>query len=162
MSQVAEFEERQRAALGRLDTQLRWYNWHKHQNRILFYVCITLSFIASGSSPFAVWFSDSKVLQSTLPGIAALLTGILSIFQFQRNWVRDALVVEALRSEEHKYRTRAGEHYSRKIDNEDALETFVIRVENIFSEEVNSWQQSIDSVQAPEGNTGKGKQTRRK
>ena len=55
-------------------------------------------------------------------------------------------MVESLKSERHKYVTRSGDDYSRKIDGEDALERFVIRVEGIISNETSSWQQSISSV----------------
>ena len=146
MSTAVEFDTRRQSALDRVDSTIKWYNAQKHKNRILFYSCITISFIASGSSPFAVWLSNSKALQSILPAIASLLTGLLGIYQFQTNWVREALVVESLKSERHKYVTRSGDDYSRKIDGEDALERFVIRVEGIISNETSSWQQSISSV----------------
>ena len=105
-------DERRKKALERYNSQVAWYEKTKRDARVYFYLFQTLVIVFSATTPVLILATDCKIVQAIFPAIAAILAGVLGIFQFQEAWRRRALALEALKSEFVKFDTRSGGDYS--------------------------------------------------
>lgn len=133
-------DERRKKAQDRYNTQVAWYDKTKTDARFYFYLFQTLVIICSGITPVLILATDLKIVQAIFPAIAAILAGLLGIYQFQDAWRRRALALEALKSESVKFETRSGDDYSSSVTEDQAIERFVLRMESIIANEVAEWQ----------------------
>lgn len=133
-------DERRTKALARYNSQVTWYEKTKTDARRLFYLCQTLVIVFSGITPVLILSTDSKFWQAIFPAIAAILAGILGIWQFQEAWRRRALALEALKSEFVKFDTKSGDDYGSSVTEGQAIEQFVLKMESIIANEVADWQ----------------------
>src|SRR5215831_4082247 len=92
-------EERRKKACERYDSQVAWYEKSKKQARMFFRLSQTLVIILSGITPVLILATDCKVVQAIPPAVASILAGVVGIFQWQEDWRRRGLALEALKSE---------------------------------------------------------------
>ena len=87
-----------------------------------------------------------------LGALIAVISTIISLNQFQENWIEYRTTCESLRHEKFLYLTKA-EPYN----NEEPFGLFVQRVESLISKENSSWSQytksSIAKTKNEEGQT---------
>ena len=145
-------DERRKKALDRYNSQIAWYEKMKQNARVRFYVFQTLVIVFSGVTPVLILTTDSKLVQAIFPAAASILAGLLGTYQFQGSWRRRALALETLRSEFVKFDTRSGADYGDSVTEDQAIERFVLEMENIVADEVTEWQRR-------RGQTGKANTT---
>src|SRR5262249_46332834 len=132
--------ERRKKALARYDRQIAHYEKTKKHARRLYYALQSLVIIASAITALLILASVPKWMQAAAPTLAAILAGLLAIFQFNDAWLRRARTVELLRSEFHLFDTRCGRHYATTIPDDQALDAFILRTEKIYADERGEWQ----------------------
>jgi hypothetical protein len=142
-------DERRKKACERYDSQVAWYEKSKKQARIFFRLSQTLVIILSGITPVLILATDCKVVQAIPPAVASILAGVLGIFQWQEDWRRRGLALEALKSEFVKFDTRSGDGYDSYVTEDQAIERFILRMENIIANEVSEWQRRRAQTEKP-------------
>jgi hypothetical protein len=149
--------ERREKALERFKRLLSWYETTRTRSRILFYTFQTLVIVLSGITPILLLLTNSKVAQAIPPAIASILAGLLSVCQFNDHWLRRSTAAEALKSELTKFETRSGDLYGNDVDEAEALEHFVLRIESIAADEVFQWRQKRSDSAFPTEGSRRGK-----
>ena len=72
--------------------------------------------------------------------MAAMAAALNGAFRPRDNYIRSAYAAETLKSEKFKYETRTTKEYGRTIDEYQALENFVTRIEALMASEVSDWR----------------------
>lgn len=142
-------------ALDRCDDQIKWYN-DEMDRRGNFYKWSQSTAILLGSlTPVLVVvqavlnnrFVVLVVLISLFPTLAAIVTGLNSLFQWKDDSIRFGYTAELLKSEKVKYCTRTTRNYHAGLSEQEALDNFVRRIEAIAIQETATWRsQSIEAL----------------
>jgi hypothetical protein len=66
--------------------------------------------------------------------------GLVGIFRWPHNKTRYSFTAEALKSERVKYATRTTSRYKHDLSDDEALDNFVARIEDIAMTEVTEWR----------------------
>jgi hypothetical protein len=90
------------------------------------------------------------VLQALPAALAAMAAGLAGIFQWRESYPRFAYVCEALKSERLKYETRTTTDYGQDLDDYQALNHFIIRMETLVMDEVSDWRTQMQRKSASE------------
>ncbi len=131
-------------ALERCEDQIKWYSWAKRRQRILYQTFQFTAIVLSGLTPVLILWSDlPKTLQALPAAVAAIASGLIGIFQWKENYSRFGYSAEALKSEKIKFETRTTRRYGAKLDDYEALENFVTRIEALIMDEVTDWRSQI-------------------
>lgn len=138
--------DRRNKAIERYKSQVEWYERTKNDARLRFYWCQTLVVFLTGVTPLVILATESKLLQASFPALASILAGVLGIWQFQDAWQRRAIALEALKSEFVKFDTRSGDDYRSPITEDQAIERFVLKIEDIVGNEVTEWRRQRGKV----------------
>lgn len=135
----------------RLEDQIHWYDkksmfnqgWYKRLRvmEIAAAAAIPLlaGFIKDNSDPF-------KIVIGLLGLIIVVLTGVITFYKFQENWIEYRTTSETLKHEKFLFLT-ASEPYNVK----EPFQLLVQRVENVISKENTKWVEYIKS--SKEGNS---------
>lgn len=86
-----------------------------------------------------LWSEVPKPVQALPATLASILTGVIAIFRWHENYIRSAYTAEALRSERAKFEARATP-YGITVKDDQALDTFVSRVEAILMDAAVQWR----------------------
>ena len=127
----------------RVDKQINWYDKKSRLNQ-WWYKCLRVfEIVAATAIPFLAGHMSDKtpaiqVVVGCLGFIIAIIASVVSLFQFQENWVEYRTTCESLRHEKYLFLTHT-EPYS--TDNSFPL--FVQRVESLVSIENSKWSQLI-------------------
>lgn len=138
--------DRRVKAIDRYKSQVEWYEKTKNDARRYFYWGQTLVVVFSGITPFLMLAIDIKWVHALFPALASILAGALGIWQFQDAWQRRAVALEALKSEFVKFDTRSGDDYRLPITEDQAIEHFVLKIEDIVGNEVAEWRRQRGKV----------------
>src|SRR5262249_17450332 len=85
-------------------------------------------------------------------GAAAVCTGIVAIFNWRSNWVRFLRTAELLKAERVLFDTRTSPAYAAPVTAEQALQTFVTRIEATAARETGAW--GAEALRAPQHPAG--------
>lgn len=128
----------------RVDDQINWYDKKSQRAQRWFKILRAIEIIAAGSIPLFAGFGDgvswSVVVAGVLGAVVAILASLLSLNQFQENWIEYRTTCESLKHEKYIFLTKA-EPYSE----EDPFGLFVQRIESLISKENSAWSQYTQS-----------------
>lgn len=125
--------------LKRLDDLVAVYHRKATRSRDLFYLLQTIAVIAAASVPvFSSMPSPNTLWMASLGGLSAAVSGILSLFQFQTNWLRFRSTCEDLKSHLAQFRAAAGRYKDRR----QAFQQLVENCEQLISVERGQWAQN--------------------
>jgi hypothetical protein len=143
-------EPRHEQAVQRCQEMIAWYDKTKVTQRELYRWSQILAVVLSGLTPILIlWNELPKPLQALPAALAAIVTALNGIFQWKDNYTRFAYTGEALKSELFKFQTRTTVDYARDVDDQQALENFVYRIEQLRENEVTDWRAQFQRASQP-------------
>ena len=127
----------------RVDGQIGWYNNKSRYHQKWYKGLRIVEIVAAASIPFLVgYITDTELLFRTVVGFLglaiAVITAVVSLCQFQENWVEYRTTCESLKHEKFLFVTKT-EPYN--VDTPFPL--LVQRVESTISKENKTWSQYI-------------------
>jgi hypothetical protein len=139
--ELGDLAARREVALARADDQIDWYERHSRRQWQAFSTFQTAAVVLGALTPVLIlWSSVPKALQALPAALAAIATGLVGIFRWPQNKTRYSFTAEALKSERVKYATRTGSLYGSERSDDEALNNFVARIEDIAMTEVAEWR----------------------
>ena len=123
----------------RLDDQIAWYDKKSQSNQKWHKRLRVIELIAGACSPFlAAYITETslalKVAVGFLGLVVTFITGVVTLYKFQENWVEYRTTCEALKHEKFLYLTQSDPY-----DTEAPFNLLVQRVENLLSSENSRW-----------------------
>lgn len=97
--------------------------------------------IATDASPL-------KLVVGSMGVCIAVISGLVSLYSFQENWIEYRTTAESLKHEKYLFLTKSPPYGS-----EDNFHMFVDRIESLISKENSAWVRNIDG-KAKEKNHG--------
>ena len=124
----------------RVEDQILWYDDKSQLAQRWFKLIRGSEIIAAGSIPLFAGFGSgetwSVISIGVLGAFVAIMASLLSLYQFQENWIEYRTTCESLKHEKYHFLTNA-EPYNEV----DPFALFVHRIESIISKENNVWSQ---------------------
>ncbi len=128
----------------RLENQIAWYDNKSMSSQKWFKRFRALEIIAAVLIPLLAGFGESCSLNNFLIGIlgalVVLFASLLSLNQFQENWIEYRTTCESLKHEKFLFLTK-----SEPYNDESPFGLFVQRVESLISKENSAWSQYTKS-----------------
>ena len=123
----------------RLDDQIAWYGQKSQWNQKWFRRLRVLEIVFAMSIPFLVSeiTNDTHFLKGIVGVIAvcvAVISGLVTLYKYQENWIEYRTVAETLKHEKFLYMTKTPPY-----DEDDAFHALVERVEGVISKENTTW-----------------------
>lgn len=114
-----------------------------------------LQIIAAASIPFLTGFitdetTDMKHVVAAIGAFIAIISGILSLYKFQENWIQYRTVAESLKHQKYLFLTKT---YPYNTD--DAHHVLVETIESLISQENTKWSQNTQQKGKPSSNCTK-------
>jgi hypothetical protein len=151
--EASEKDTRRAFALQRADEQIDWYETHSARQWTAFAIFQSAAVVLGGLTPVLIlWSGVPKALQALLAALAAVAAGLVGIFRWPHNKTRYSFTAEALKSERVKYATRTTSLYRTELSDDQALDNFVARIEDITMTEVTEWRGEF--ARAADGSQG--------
>ena len=127
----------------RLDDQIDWYERKSQWNQNWYKRLRVVEIICACSIPFVLSFaSEGKGVMVGVAGlfgvVVAVLSGVITLFKFEENWVSYRTTCERLQHEKLLHATK-----TMPYGDGNNLPQLVKRVEAIISKEGMEWQQNI-------------------
>lgn len=140
----------------RVIDQINWYDTKSQKSQKWFKRIRGLEIISASAIPLFAGFGQgatwSIMLIGVLGAIVALLASLLSLNQFQENWIEYRTTCESLKHEKYLFLTNA-EPYNE----DDPFGLFVQRIESLISKENSAWSQYTKSgTESSKPNTTNG------
>jgi hypothetical protein len=124
----------------RVNDQIGWYDQKSQRAQRWFKRLRAVEVIAAGAIPLFAGFGGrspwSVIVVGILGALVAILASLLSINQFQENWIEYRTTCESLKHEKYLFLTNA-EPYNE----EETFGLFVQRIESLISKENSAWSQ---------------------
>ncbi len=130
----------------RLDDQTNWYEEKANAAKRNFHRLNVVIMVASASIPLLGVFGDHtpRELDSILGGIAALSSGLLSLYSWQHLWTKYRGAAETLTQEKMLFLSRAGPYVGGSID------LLVERCEAVMANERENWARAMQNANTRE------------
>ena len=143
-----DFSERRRLAIQRCRENINFYARYNRLDGILHHSFQLMAIVLAGITPVLILLSDlPKAVQALPAALAAVFGSFSGLFHWRDDWVRFGMTAELLKSELTRYLTRSAPNYSLSVIDEDALSTFVQRMENLILSETLEWRrQAIEAA----------------
>lgn len=134
----------------RLEDQINWMDNKSTSNKRSYQLYKLVVIILSVSIPFLVLLIDLypyfKYVVGVVGVLIAAVEGILSLYEYQNNWLNYRKTLESLQREKFMFATKSGLY---KKNN--TFQFFVERVESILESENQSWAEfSVNQVEIKE------------
>ncbi len=126
----------------RVEDQIQWYDAKAKSSQKAFRVLRAFEIILAASIPLLSGFVNDfhniniKTLIGIMGVIITIIAGLLSLFQFQENWVQYRATCEALKNEKFLFLAQAAPY-----DTRNAFILLVQRVEALLSKETSVWSE---------------------
>ena len=144
MATTRSLEEREADALRRCDAQIEWYSTHSIRAWRWFAVVQSSAVALAAATPVLIlWSAVPKAIQALPAALASVAAGLAGTFRWLQNKGRWSYAAEALKSERVLYETRTAPFYGGGQSDEEALATFVRRIEEISMTEVSEWRSDL-------------------
>lgn len=129
----------------RVVDQINWYDSKSQKSQKWFKRIRALEIISASSIPLFAGFGQGEpwsiILIGILGAVVAILASLLSLNQFQENWIEYRTTCESLKHEKYLFLTR-----TEPYDEEDPFGLFVQRIESLISKENSAWSQYTRST----------------
>ena len=128
----------------RVENQIGWYDRKSLSNKKWFYLFQIIVLVMSAAVPvvsvLSVVFEDTwiRFCIAILGAIVTISAGIISLYQFRKNWIEYRSTAEALKHEKFMFKTKTGP-YSKG----EAFPVFVERIEALISRENTDWKRHL-------------------
>lgn len=127
----------------RVDDQINWYSGKSSSNQRWFKLLRFVEIVTAALIPFLSAFMTGQDLWvrlavGTMGVVITVITGIISLYQFQENWIEYRVTCESLKHEKYLFLTK-----TRPYDDENAFSLFVERIEALISVEHTKWYQRL-------------------
>jgi len=127
----------------RLEGQIDWYDRKSRYNQKMFKWLRFGEIVVAASIPFIAGLITKEshgwqILVGFMGVLVAVVSGVLSLFQFHERWIEYRTTCESLRKEKYLFVTGT-EPYK----GENTFETLVQRVETLVSKENTNWAQYL-------------------
>jgi hypothetical protein len=127
----------------RLDDQIDWYRQRSRSNHAWFKRLRVVELLFASTLPFLVSQISSQTPLLRIAGGAmgvsiAVISGLLSLYRFNENWLEYRTAAEALKHEKFLFLTRTPPY-----DGEAAFRTLVTQVEALLTQENAKWSRSL-------------------
>ncbi len=137
----------------RVNDQIDWYDKKSSWNQRMFKQLQILQIIAAASIPILTGFitNEATEMKHVVAGIGALIaiiSGILSLYKFQENWIQYRTVSESLKHQKYLFLTKTYPYHA-----DDAHHVLVETVENLISQENSKWSQYTQQKGKPASNS---------
>ena len=133
----------------RVDDQISWYDAKGQSAKRMFSRLRFTEIVMAASIPFVAGFEASIPYSRVIVGVTgvviAAISGLLSLYRFQENWVEYRISCESLKHEKFLFLTGTVPY-----DTSDAFTRFVQRVESLISKEHSQWAQSVRAAKEQE------------
>jgi hypothetical protein len=135
---------------SRVEDQVKWFSsksgWNHKLYKRLRLLEVTLASLIPVIVVLPIVDPVSKTLVAAAGAAIAVISGALSLWKFQENWVEYRATAESLKREKFLFATRAPPYVG-----EDRFALFVGRVETLLGSESAKWIE----LSIPKGNAGK-------
>ncbi len=133
----------------RVEDQINWFDRKSGINKKWYRRCQLVQLLAASLITLSGIFIGDNIfyLQYLIPflgAIIAIISGILSLYKFQENWLQYRTTAENLQQEKYLFLGR-----STPYDGDEPLKLFVERVESMISHENSNWSQYMRKVYKP-------------
>lgn len=133
----------------RLDDQIEWYGAKAAWNQTWYKRLRAIEIVAAATIPFLTgYFSTGGApIQFTVGALGllvAVLSGLISLYRFQENWVEYRKTCETLKQQKYLFETGAPPY-----DGEDGFQRLVGTVESIIAGENAGWASRAAAAAAP-------------
>ncbi len=123
----------------RVDDQIAWYSEKGSWNQRWYKRLRAVEIVCAAAIPLLVGFvADQtlslKVTVGLLGFVVAIITGIVTLYRFQENWVQYRATAESLKHEKFLFLTRVGPYAVA-----EPFPLFVQRIEQLIAQENSSW-----------------------
>lgn len=125
----------------RVEGQIVWYDQKSNTNKKGFIILQIVALAAAASVPvFSIFSGDlwARVIVAILGSATAVITGIVSLYQFREHWIEYRTTAESLKHEKYMFQTGTGPY-----EGEDSFSVLVERIEAMVSQENTAWQQRL-------------------
>ena len=125
----------------RVEDQIVWYDRKSGLNKMWFIILQIATLVASASVPVFTIFSTemwARLTVAILGSVAAIFTGVVSLYQFREHWIEYRTTAESLKHEKYMYQTGTGPYVE-----DGAFSILVERIEALVSQENTAWQQRM-------------------
>lgn len=126
---------------NRVDDQLAWYNHKSTTNKNLYLRFQLFSLIAGSLIPLIALSFDNyeaRVAVAIIGALTAIVSGLLSLFQYRDLWVDYRSTAELLKREKYLFLAKAAPY-----DEANAFPVFVNNVESIMLSENSQWRERV-------------------
>lgn len=123
----------------RVDDQLKWYSAKSAANKNMYLRLQSFSLIAASSIPLIALSFDSdeaRYAVAMIGALTAIVSGLLSLFQYRDLWVDYRSTAEVLKREKYLFLAKAAPY-----NDPQAFPLFVNNVESIIVSENNQWRE---------------------
>ena len=122
----------------RVDDQVNWYDKKSQHAQRWFKGLRGVEIVAAALIPLLAGFAPeafpANFTIAVLGALIAVIAAVISLNQFQENWIKYRTTCESLKHEKHLYLTKAEPYQS-----EESFQLFVQRVESLISKENRDW-----------------------
>ncbi|MDW6005462.1 DUF4231 domain-containing protein [Vibrio mangrovi] len=131
----------------RVDDQITWYSKKSQKAQRWFKQLRIVEILSAAAIPLIAGFAKDPfpvtLTVSLLGALIAVISSVISLNQFQKNWTEYRTTSESLKHEKVLFLTKT-EPYHKE---EDSFRLFVQRVESLISKENSAWLQYTQSAQ---------------
>lgn len=125
----------------RLDDQINWYSQKSQWNQAWFKRLRVVEILFATSIPFLVSYitletTTLKLVVGAMGIVVALISGLVTLYKFQENWIEYRTTAETLKHEKYLYLTLIAPY-----DGDEPFRLLVARVESTISKENTNWAQ---------------------
>ena len=125
----------------RLDDQINWYSQKSQWHQTWFKRLRVVEILFATSIPFLVSYITPetgilKLIVGALSVVVALVSGLVTLYKFQENWIEYRTTAETLKHEKYLYLTQSAPY-----DGDEPFRLLVERVEATISKENTNWAQ---------------------
>lgn len=128
----------------RVDKQIGWYDKKSQWNQHCFKVLRFIELVFASMIPFLVSgiTTDTLLLKLVVGSMGlciAVISGLVSLYKFQENWIEYRATAEALKHERYRFLTKCPPYGA-----EDHFQLFVNRIESLISKETSTWAGNVN------------------
>lgn len=131
---------------SRVDDQIQWYSGRSRKAQKRFKWLRGFEMAAAALIPIIAGFGDQlpwlhvELVLAVLGALIALSSAVVSLNQYQENWIEYRTTAESLKHEKFLFLTRAEPYLD-----DQAFSIFVSRVEGLISKENSTWSQYVQT-----------------